>query len=106
MSSSRISVRGARSRVAGILATLIWIVGGLAVLILVAHIALTLGGASPANGITTLVASWADRLQWVFRGLFTPADPKARVAVDYGLPAVVWLIVTWILARLVRRLGG
>ena len=106
MSSSRTSVRGARSRIAGILATLIWILGGLAVLILVAHIVLTLGNASPANGITTVVASWADRLQLGFRGLFRLDNPKAQIALDYGLPALVWLIVAWVLARVVRRLGG
>jgi hypothetical protein len=107
MSSSRTSVRGARSRIAGILATLIWIVGGLVVLILVANIVLKLGNASPDNGITTVVASWANRLQLGFRGLFRlDNNPKAQVAVDFGVPALVWLIVTWVLARLVRRLGG
>ena len=105
MSTSRTSVRGTRSRVAAILAVLIRIVGGLAVLILVAHIALTLGNANPANGITTLVAYWADRLHLGFRGLFTPEDPRVRVVIDYGIPAVIWLIVTWVLLRLVRRLG-
>ena len=106
MGSSRTSVRGTRSRIAGILATLIWVVGGIAVLILVVRIVLALGDANPANGITTQVAYWADRLQLGFRGLFTPEDPKARVVVDYGLPAAIWLIATWVLARLVRRLGG
>ncbi|MGH3695233.1 MAG: hypothetical protein ACRDRX_14825 [Pseudonocardiaceae bacterium] len=106
MSTSRTSVRGTRSRVAAVLATLIRIVGGLIVFILVAHIVLTVADANPANGITTLVASWADRLHLGFRGLFTLANAKAQAAVDYGLPALVWLIVTWVLTRLVRRLGG
>lgn len=105
MSSSRTSARAGRTRVASALATLIRIVGGLFVLILVAHIVLTLGEANPTNSITTLVAYWADRLQLGFRGLFTPDNPKTRVVIDYGLPAVVWLIVTWILVRVVRRFG-
>ena len=105
MSSSRTSARAGRTRVASALATLIKIVGGLFVLVLVAHIVLVLGEANPTNSITTLVAYGADRLQLGFRGLFTPENPKIRVVVDYGLPALVWLIVTWILVRVVRRLG-
>lgn len=105
MGSSRTSVRGTGSKVAAFLAVLIRIVGGLAVLILVAHIVLTLGEADPTNGITTLVAYWADRLHLGFRGLFTPENPQLRVALDYGLPAVVWLIAVWILVRLLRRIG-
>ncbi len=85
---------------------LIRIVGWVAALILVAHIALTLGEANPTNGITTLVASWADRLHLGFRGLFTPENAKVQVAVDYGVPAVIWLFITWVLVRLVRRIGG
>lgn len=105
MSTSRTSVRARRSRVASALAALLRIVGGLFVLILVAHIVLTLGDANPTNSITRLVAYWADRLQLGFRGLFTPQDVKTRVIVDYGLPAAVWLIATWVLVRLVRRFG-
>jgi hypothetical protein len=105
MSSSRTSVRGTRTRIAAVLATVIRIVGGLFVLILVAHVVLTLGDANPTNGITRFVAYWADRLQLGFRGLFTPADARVRTVVDYGLAAAFWFVVTWVLVRLVRRLG-
>lgn len=105
MSSSRTSLRGTRTRIAAVLATLIRIVGGLIVLILVAHVVLMLGNANPANGITRFVAYWADRLQLGFRGLFIPADARMRIVVDYGLPAAFWLVVTWLLVRLARRLG-
>ncbi len=104
MSSSR-TVGATRSRVAGFLSTLIKIVGGLIVLILVGHIVLTLGDANPTNAIARFVAYWADRLQLGFRNLFTPADPKLRIALNYGLAALCWLIATWVLARLVRRFG-
>lgn len=105
MGPSRTSVRAARTRVAGILAALIRTVGWLFVLILVAHIVLTLGDANPANGITRFVAYWADRLQLGFRGLFNPADPRAGVALNYGLAALCWLVVSTVLARIVRRVG-
>lgn len=104
MGSSRTSMRATRHRIAAVLATLVRIVGGLAVLILVGHIVLTLGDANPANAITKLVASWADRLQIGFRGLFTPADARTGVVVNYGLAAAFWLVVTWIVVRLLQRL--
>jgi hypothetical protein len=105
MSSSRTAVRGTHTKIAAVVAALIRIVGGLFVLILVAHVVLTLGDANPANTIARFVAYWADRLQLGFRGLFTPADARVRIVVDYGLAALFWLVVTWLLVRLVRRLG-
>jgi hypothetical protein len=105
MSSSRTSVRGTRSRVAAVLATVIRIVGGLIVVILIAHVVLTLGDANPTNDITRFVAYWSDRLQLGFRGLFTPADLRTRIAIDYGLAAAFWLVVSWVLVRLMQRLS-
>ena len=104
-SSSRASFRGGRARIFGLLAALIRIVGWLFVVILVGHIALTLGDANPANDITRFVAYWADRLLLGFQNLFTPADVRVRVVVNYGLAALFWLVVSSVLARLVRRLG-
>jgi len=80
-------------------------VGWLFVLVLVAHVALLLGDANSANGITRFVAYWAERLQLGFRDLFTPADARVQVLVNYGLAALFWLVVSSVLARLVRRLG-
>jgi hypothetical protein len=105
MGSSRTSVRTTRTRIAAILATVIRIVGWLAVLTLVAHIVLALGDANPTNSINTSVAYWADRLQLGFRDLFNPADARVRIAVNYGLAALVWLVASSVVARLVRRLG-
>jgi hypothetical protein len=105
MGSSRTAVRGTRTKIAAVLATLIRVVGGVIVLILVAHVVLSLGNANPANGIIMFLTYWADRLQLGFRGLFNPVDPRTRLVVDYGIPAVFWLVVTWVLVRLVRRLG-
>ncbi|MBV8543066.1 MAG: hypothetical protein JO364_10855 [Pseudonocardiales bacterium] len=103
MASSRTSVRERRARIAAALASVIRIVGGLFVLILVAHVVLTLGEANPTNDITRFVAYWADRLQLGFRGLFAPPDTRTRIVVDYGLAAAFWLVVSWVLVRLVRR---
>jgi hypothetical protein len=105
MSTSRTSVRGTRTRIAAIVATVIRIVGWIAVLILVAYIALNLGSANPANVIARFVEYWADHLELGFRDLFTPADPRVRIVVSYGLPALVWLVASSVVARIVRRLG-
>jgi hypothetical protein len=105
MGSSRTSVRTTRTKIAAIIAAVIRIVGWLAVLILVAHIVLTFGDANPANSITRFMAYWADRLQLGFRGLFTPADARVGIAVNYGLAALVWLVASAVLARVVRRIG-
>lgn len=102
--SSRTSV-GARARIFRILATVIRIVGWVFVLVLAAHVALQLGDADPTKGITRFVAYWADRLLLGFQDLFTPADLRVRVLVNYGLAALFWLVVSSVLARLVRRLG-
>jgi hypothetical protein len=106
-SSSRTSVRGRhpRTKIVGILATVIRIVGWLFVLVLVAYVALLLGGANSANGITKFVAYWAERLQLGFRDLFIPTDARVQVLVNYGLAALFWLVVSSVLVRLVRRLG-
>jgi hypothetical protein len=79
--------------------------GTIFALLLTAHVVLTVGGANPSNGITRFVANWADPLTLGFRDLFTPDDAKLRVLVDYGLAALFWLIVSAVIARLVRRLG-
>jgi hypothetical protein len=105
MGTSRTSVRGKRTRIAAGIANLVRIVGGLFVLILVAHVLLTLGNANPANPIAMFVGHWADRLQLGFRGLFNPADARTRLVVNYGIPAAFWLVLTWVLVRLLRRLG-
>jgi hypothetical protein len=90
-------------RAARLLAGLVRLACGLAALILVAHVVLTMGDANPDNGITTFVAGWADRLAPGFRDLFTPGDASLRVLVNYGTAALVWLVVGAIITRVLRR---
>ena len=33
------------------------------------------------------------------------ADPKTRIVVNYGLAAAFWLVVSWVLVRLLQRLA-
>ncbi len=95
-----------RARVCGVIATVVRWVGLVIAVILVVRVLLTVGGANPSNGITSFVTSWSDPLAWGFKDLFTPSDAKLRVLVNYGLAAIFWLIVSGIVTRIIRRLGG
>ena len=94
-----------RGQIAGILAGLVRWAGLIVVIILVVRVLLTVGGANPANGITSFITSASDPLAWGFKDLFTPGDAKLRVLVNYGIAAIFWLIVSSIIARLIRRIG-
>ncbi|QFZ16260.1 hypothetical protein [Saccharothrix syringae] len=96
---------GARPRVVAAVAGVLGWAGALVAAVLVADVLLTVGGANPANSITTTVATWADRFALGFRDLFTPADAKLRVLVNHGLAALFWLVVRSLALRLVRLLG-
>jgi hypothetical protein len=78
-----------------------------AAVILVIHVVLVAGEANPANWITRSVGHLADVLSLGFKDLFNkPADdPKFRVLVNYGIAAVFWLVVSGLLARLIRRVS-
>lgn len=98
--------RRARARTVTVLTTLIRTAGGGAALVLVAYIVITIGGANPQNGIARFVSGWADTLALGFRDLFTPADARLRVIVNYGLAALFWLAVAGVLNGILRRLSS
>ena len=79
-------------------------VGLIAAVILVTHVLLTVGEANPANAITGFFADWADLVVFWFRDLFTPADARLQVLVNYGLAAVAWL--AWSLVSRVKLWGS
>ena len=94
-----------RAYVVGFLAGLIRWIGLLCAIVLVAHILLVVGNANPGNGITVFFADAAQPLALAFRSLFTPENAELRVLVNYGLAALFWLIVSAVVARLIRRLA-
>jgi uncharacterized protein YggT (Ycf19 family) len=101
----RRSTAEVRAAVAGFLAGLIRWIGLAFALVLVIHVILTVGNANPANGITEFFADVAEPIALAFRDLFTPENAELRVLVNYGLAALFWLIVSSVLAKLIRRLG-
>ncbi|WP_086685212.1 hypothetical protein, partial [Amycolatopsis pretoriensis] len=98
--------RGASGRAASALASIVRWVGLIFAALLVIHVIFTVGSANPDNGIVSFVKSWADGLALGFSDLFTPSDEKLRVLVNYGIAAIFWLVVSGILAKVIRRVGG
>jgi hypothetical protein len=94
-----------RAQVLGVLASAVRWLGLLLALVLVIHVLLTVGSANPQNGITTFFADAADPIAIGFKNLFTPTDPKLYVLVNYGIAALFWLVVSGVLARILRRLA-
>lgn len=82
------------------LARVITGIGALFALIEVIYILLQLFNANPNNGFYGFIRSLADPLALFFPGLFSIGNHVVAVLVNYGLPALFWLIVTGVVARL------
>ncbi|GGS17412.1 MULTISPECIES: hypothetical protein [Actinokineospora] len=77
-------------------------IGALFALIEVVYILLVLLGANSANAFVQFMASIAKPLALFFPGLFPIANDNLNILVNYGLAAVFWLVVTGLIARVVR----
>ena len=77
--------------------------GTLVALVLIVGVLLVVLGASHSNELVKAVHSAARFLAGPFDGLFKLRDPKASIAVDWGIAAVVWYAVARFLARLILR---
>jgi hypothetical protein len=90
-------------RVLGGLAGLVRLVCRLIALLLVLYIGFVWGRANPANSWTIVVTDWAQRLNLGLGNLFSQPDPRIAVLINYGIAAVIWLVVGSVLSRLLRR---
>ncbi|MFD9950305.1 hypothetical protein ACFWYW_18195 [Nonomuraea sp. NPDC059023] len=77
----------------------------LAALVAVLYAVFTVFRANPANTWYQLVESLASWLSLGLSNLFQMADARWETLVNYGLAAVVWLILGSVAAGLVRRLA-
>ena len=89
----------------GAVARVLRTVGTAVAVVLVLHVVLTLLSANPDVWLVTLVRDLADALDLGLSDLFRPADPALAVALNYGTAALLWLAVTAVVVRLVRRIG-
>ncbi|MGZ4287889.1 MAG: hypothetical protein ACXVW5_27280 [Solirubrobacteraceae bacterium] len=83
----------------GTLARVVRLIVAIVVLILVAGIVLVLLKANPTN---TIVSDVHDAARWLagpFDGIFSFHNARVALAVNWGLAAVVYLIVGGLIAR-------
>jgi hypothetical protein len=84
----------------GTLARVVRLIVGIVVLIIVAGIVLVLLKANPAS---TIVSDVHDAARWLagpFDGIFSFDNARVSLAVNWGLAAVVYLIVGGLIVRL------
>jgi hypothetical protein len=86
-----------------VISRLVRLVVGVIVLLIVAAIVLRVAGANPANVIVRDVHNVAKVFVGPFKNVFSIKNPKASIAANWGLAAVVWLVVGGFVARLIAR---
>lgn len=89
----------------GILATIINTIARVIAAIIVIGILLFVFEANPENGIVELINDVAEFFVGPFDELFTPKDEKVEIAINWGIAAIVYLIVGGVIARLLARSG-
>jgi hypothetical protein len=94
---------GALGQGADLLVRAVQLVVSIVVLIIVAGILLVVLKANPANSIVSEVHSWARWLAGPFDGMFSFHSANTAIAVNWGIAAVVYLLVGGLIARLIGR---
>jgi hypothetical protein len=94
---------GVAMTAASLLARLISLVAALVALVIVVGIAFVVLDANASNSIVSAVHDAAKFLVGPFDGMFKPSDPKLAVALNWGIAAVVYLVVARVIVRLLRR---
>jgi hypothetical protein len=91
-------------RVSDTAAAAVRVIAMIICVLLALHIAFVVFSANHDNSIVRTVNDWADWFAWRFRDIFVPKDERVGVLVNYGIAAVVYLIVGRVLAGLIRRI--
>ena|SRR5256885_2689147 len=90
---------GARWAVARVITT----AAALAAAIIVLAIVLRVLSANPSNSLVSAIHDAGNWLSSPFHGLFSPHNGDVRMAVNWGLAALVYLIVARMIARMIVR---
>ena len=88
---------------AGLLVRVVHLVVAIVVLIIVAGILLVLLKANATNSIVSTVHDWARWLTGPFDGMFSFDNANVAIAVNWGIAAVVYLLVGGLIGRLIGR---
>jgi hypothetical protein len=86
-----------------LLARIVHFVVGIVLLIIVAGIVLVVLKANPANTIVSDVHGWARSLAGPFDGIFSLRNARTAIAVNWGIAAVVYLLVAGLITQLLGR---
>jgi hypothetical protein len=98
-SATTTSLALAASWLARLIRLAAWVLAG----IIVAGILLIVLSANPSNSIVSSVHDAARSLVGPFQGMFKPHDHKLAIAINWGIAALVYVIVGSLIARLVSR---
>lgn len=86
-----------------VLARIVWLIGSIVALVIVAGIVLVVLKANMGNSIVSAIHDAAKFLVGPFDGIFKPSDHRLAVAINWGLAAAIYLIVARLIAGLLRR---
>ena len=95
--------RDRRADRTNIIANTIRVATALIALVFVLHIVFTLFGANPSSGIVAFVYGTARIFVFGFGDVFTPGDATIGLIVNYGLAAIVYLVVGRLIYRTLRH---
>ncbi len=90
----------------GAVSTMARLACGSFALILVVYVLCAVGQANPSTWLVTLVANWSSGLDLGLTGLFRSENIDYQVIADYGIPALVWLLLGSFAGWALRRLGA
>ncbi len=90
--------------VAGILATIVMVIAGIAAAILVLHIVFVIFKGNPSNNIVSHVQDYADNLAGPLKDLFSFKNPKTNTVINYGIAALVWVAGGRLIASILQRI--
>jgi hypothetical protein len=89
-----------------LLARIVRLITALVVGFIVVGIVLHLLDANSGNAIVSFVYDVAGWLVTPFKGVFSPDGEHVKIAVNWGLAAVVYAIVGGVISGLLARAGG
>jgi hypothetical protein len=86
---------------AGVLIKAVRLITAIFAAVLALHVALVVFDVSPDNSIADNVADLADKTNLGIDDVFTPKDLKTRVLLNHGLAAVIWLLVSAVITKVI-----
>ena len=104
-SSTQADLRALASKSMTIAATIIRVVTVVFAAVLVIHVVLFVAGANPANGITIFFNDFANNLTLGIGDLFLPASESLKVILNFGLAAVVWIIIGVVISKILNAIA-